>query len=466
MMRLALYLSLAAAVFAGCGSQPSESSADRPPNFIVIFADDLGYGDLGAYGDPTIATPNLDRMAAEGQKWTNFYVGACVCTPSRAALLTGRLPIRNGMLHDRIRVLFPESYGGLQQSEVTIAEVLKQKDYATAAVGKWHLGHLPEFLPMQQGFDSYFGIPYSNDMDRVPTSPRGRAAFRDPKSEYWNVPLMRNEEILERPAQQETITKRYTEEALKFIRKSKDKPFFLYFAQTMVHVPLFASDKFLRKSRRGLYGDTIEEIDWSVGQILDTLRELDLDERTMVVFTSDNGPWLSFDQHGGSAGMLREGKGSTWEGGMREPGIFWWPGKIKPGTIHDMGATMDFLPTIAKFAGVKAPTDRILDGYDLSGVLTKHEKSPRNEVIYYRGTSVWAARMGPWKAHFKTKSGYRRDAILEHDPPLLYNLNHDPREKFDLAAENGRVIEDIKTMVADHVNSVKPVENQIARINR
>ncbi len=285
---------LTAALLAGwslVGAGAAAERADRP-NVVIVFCDDLGYGDLGCYGHPTIRTPNLDRMAQEGQKWTNFYAAASVCTPSRAALLTGRLPIRNGMASDRRRVLFPDSAGGLPPDEVTIAEALKPLGYATACVGKWHLGHLPQYLPTRQGFDSYFGIPYSNDMDRVADSPKGREAFWDPKIEYWNVPLMRDERIVERPADQNTITKRYAEESVAFLRKNRDRPFFLYLAHSMPHVPLFTSDEFRGTSLRGLYGDVIEEIDWSVGRVLDTLRELKLDRKTLVVFTSDNGPWL------------------------------------------------------------------------------------------------------------------------------------------------------------------------------
>ena len=362
----------AAGVALGSWSCPLAALAgersQRKPNFVIIFADDLGYGDLGCYGHPSIRTPNLDRMAAEGQRWTDFYVGASVCTPSRAALLTGRLPIRNGMCSDRRRVLFPDSAKGLPASEVTLAEALKPRGYTTAAIGKWHLGHLPQYLPTNNGFDSYFGIPYSNDMDRV-GGPRGDAAFFDPKVEYWNVPLMRDEEIIERPANQNTITKRYVEEAVQFIEKSKDKPFFLYLAHSLPHVPLFTSDEFRDTSPRGLYGDVVEEIDAGVGRILKTLKDQGIAENTYVVFTSDNGPWLTYKQHGGSAGLLREGKGSTYEGGMREPCIMWWPGTIKPAEINDIGATMDLYTTMIKLAGGEVPTDRVVDGLDLRPVL-------------------------------------------------------------------------------------------------
>jgi arylsulfatase A len=289
-------------------------SASRPPNFVVIFCDDLGYGDVGSFGNPTIRTPNLDRMAAEGQRWTSFYAADSVCTPSRSALLTGRLPIRTGMFSDTRRVLFPDSAGGLPSSEITIAELLKTRGYATAAVGKWHLGHLPEYLPTKQGFDSYFGIPYSNDMDATfKFSSRDEYVnfMKNPKREYWNVPLMLNEQVVERPADQTTITRRYTDEAIKFIGANRNRPFFLYLAHSMPHMPLFRSKDFENKSARGLYGDVIEELDANIGRVLDTLRRLKLERDTLVIFTSDNGPWALFDEQGGSAGLLRGAKGGT-----------------------------------------------------------------------------------------------------------------------------------------------------------
>lgn len=433
-------------------------AADRPPNVIVVFADDLGYGDLGCFGHPTIRTPHLDRMAAEGMRFTQFYAGASVCTPSRAALLTGRLPIRNGMCSDKRRVLFPNSGGGIPETEVTLAEALRERGYATAAVGKWHLGHLPQFLPTNNGFDSYFGIPYSNDMDRVGgKGPKGRDVFLEPKAEYWNVPLMRDEKIVERPADQTTITKRYSEEAVTFIEANREKPFFLYLAHNLPHIPLFASDDFLGTSPRGLFGDVVEEIDHGVGMILDTLRKHDLDENTIVWFTSDNGPWLPFGTHGGSAGLLREGKGSTWEGGMREPTLAWWPGTIPPGTVTtELGSTMDIYTTSIKMAGGKVPSDRIVDGVDLQPVLTGMGRSPRDSVIYYRGTRIWAVRKGPWKVHYETRSGYRND-YQKHDPPLLFHLEHDPSEKHDVAKDHPEVVEEIAKLVAEHeAKLVKP----------
>jgi arylsulfatase A len=459
-------LGLAAAAAAVPGSrnllgQSTDRGNGKRPNFIIIFADDLGYGDLACFGHPTIHTPNLDRMAAEGQKWTNFYVGASVCTPSRAALLTGRLPIRSGMCSNKRRVLFPDSAGGLPKSEVTLAEALKPQGYATGCIGKWHLGHLPQYLPTNNGFDSYFGIPYSNDMDRV--GGEGRKAFWDPKVEYWNVPLMRDEKIVERPANQNTLIKRYTDEAVRFIEEKKDRPFFLYLAHNLPHVPLFCSDEFRNTSRRGLYGDVVEEIDAGVGRILATLRREKLAENTFVVFTSDNGPWLIFNQLGGSAGLLREGKGCTYEGGMREPCVMWWPGKIKPAVVQEMGATMDLYTTIIKLAGAEVPPDRVVDGLDLRPVLFGTGPSPRHTMFYYRGTELYAVRKGPYKAHFITHSGYRGDKPVKHDPPVLYNHEHDPSEKYNIAKDRPDVIADILNEVKRHRATLTPAEDQLAK---
>ena len=432
---------------AGAGGAGAAASAPRRPNIILILADDLGYGDLGVYGHPTIQTPRLDRMAAEGMKFTQFYAAASVCTPSRAALMTGRLPIRSGLT----RVLFPHSKVGMPAEEITIAEALRERGYATAAIGKWHLGHLPQFLPTNHGFDSYFGIPYSNDMDRV-GGPEGRAAFLEPRFEYWNVPLMRDTQIVERPADQRTITRRYTEEAVRFIREHRDQPFFLYLAHNLPHVPLFASDRFLGSSARGLYGDVVQEIDWSVGQVLDVLRELDLEERTLVFFTSDNGPWLAYDDHGGSAGLLRDGKGTTWEGGMRVPAIAWWPGTVPAGTVRtQVTSNLDIFPTALALAGGELPRDRIIDGRSLLPLLRGESKAEVREFFpYYRNDELYAARVGPWKAHFITRdlAGGATDPV-EHEIPKLYNLDVDPSEKYNVAEDHPEVIAKIRRAVEE-----------------
>lgn len=417
------------------------AAADRPPNFVIIFADDLGYGDLGCYGHPTIRTPNLDRMAAEGMRFTQFYSAGEVCTPSRAALMTGRLPIRSGMCSDNPRVLFPSSAGGIPDGEVTLGEALKARGYATMCVGKWHLGHLPQYLPTKHGFDGYFGIPYSNDMK--PT------------------PLMRNEQTVEEPAVQETLTPRYTEEAVRFIKANRDKPFFLYFAHTFPHVPLHASARYKGTSPRGLYGDVVEELDWSVGHVLQTLRELGLAQNTLVFFTSDNGPWLTQRQNGGSAGLLRDGKGSTWEGGMREPGIAWWPGRIKAGQVTTaLAGTMDLFPTFVRLAGGEIPKDRVLDGVDMGPVLFGTGPGNRNIHFYYRGQRLMAVRKGPWKAHLITQDGYGKN-IETHDPPLLFQLEQDPSERFDVAKEHPDVVADLLAEIERHKATVQPVKCQL-----
>lgn len=449
----------------GDEASAGSSAPPRLPNLVIIFADDMGYGDIAGWGHPTIHTPQLDRMAAEGQKWTSFYVAASVCTPSRAGLMTGRLPIRSGMCSDTRRVLFPDSAGGLPADEITIAEILSDRGYATACVGKWHLGHLPPYLPTCQGFDQYFGVPYSNDMDRVASAPPGRQAFLDPQISFWNVPLMKNSEVIERPADQTTLTRRYTEEAVRFIQANRDKPFFLYLAHTMPHVPLFRSPEFAGRSLRGLYGDVIEEIDWSVGQILKTLREAGLAEDTWVVFTSDNGPWLSYEEQGGSAGLLRNGKGSTWEGGMRVPCVMWWPGRIPAGSVvREIGSTLDILPTAARLAGADVLQDRTLDGFDIRPAMFGTGPSPRNHMFFYRGTQLYAARLGPYKAHFITEEPYGGNTNRQvHEPPLLFHLEIDPGEHWNIASAHPEVITEIRELVARHQAELKPGEPQLDR---
>ena len=460
----------AAAALAMLNQTAARVVAAEKPNFVVIFCDDLGYGDLGCFGHPTIRTPHLDRMAIEGQRWTNFYVGACVCTPSRAALLTGRLPIRNGMMSAKRRVLFPDSKGGLPDSEMTIAELLKSAGYATAAVGKWHLGHLPQSLPTAHGFDTYWGIPSSNDMDALQGFPNYSQTARKDANYYapieqYNVPIIHDTTEVERPANQHTITRRYTEKAIEFIKDHREEPFFVYLAHNLPHIPLYAGEEHLGKSRRGIFGDVIEEIDAGVGKIVSTLQELNLDKNTLVVFTSDNGPWLPFHTHGGSAGLLREGKGSTFEGGMREPTLFWWPGTLEPGVQMEMGATMDLLPTFCTLAGVAPPSDRTLDGYDLTPVLMgETDTSPRDRVFYWREEQLYAVRVGPWKAHFITQGCYGiGPKRQEHETPELYHLEHDPSEKYNIADLHPEQLEMLQAIAEEHRQSIEPMENQLIK---
>jgi arylsulfatase A len=447
-----------------------EARAAQKPNFVVIFADDLGYGDLGSFGHPSIRTPNLDRMAVEGQRWTSFYVGASVCTPSRAALMTGRLPIRNGMMSAQSRVLFPNSEGGLPASEITIAELLKEQGYATAAIGKWHLGHLPQYLPTAHGFDTYWGVPYSNDMDALAGFPGyGKESARDAHYaatiQQYNVPILRDTDVVERPADQNTLTSRYADKAIEFIGAHRDQPFFVYLAHNLPHIPLFAGKDFRGGSRRGLFGDVVEEIDAGVGRIVATLKELGLDRNTLVVFTSDNGPWLPFKTHGGSAGLLRQGKGTTYEGGMREPTIFWWPGKIVPKVQMEMGTTMDLLPTFCALAGAATPQDRTLDGYDLSPLLLgSAEKGPRDTVFYWREEKLFAVREGPWKAHFITEGCYGvGDKREVHAIPELYQLEQDPSEKYNVASLHPDVVARLKGVSERHKATLTPVTNQLEK---
>jgi arylsulfatase A-like enzyme len=368
--------------------------ASRPPNFVVIFMDDMGYGDLGCYGNVVHRTPNIDRMAAEGMRFTDFYVTSGVCTPSRSSLMTGCYPRRVDM-HVNARppgsvgrqVLFPVAEKGLDPEEVTIAEALRAVGYATACVGKWHLGDQEPFLPTRQGFDYYFGIPYSNDMDRP----------------YCPLPLMRNEEVIEAPVDQSTITRRYTEEAIDFIVDNRDRPFFLYLPHTMVHNPLYASESFRGKSKNGAYGDAVEEVDWSTGAIMDCLKDLKIDRQTLIVFLSDNG---AASRWGGTNRPLSGWKGSTMEGGMRIPAIFWWPETVPPSEIRTTPATtMDILPTFCALSGAEVPDDRIIDGHDISEMIKGHvAEQPREPFYYYQLEQLQAVRSGRWKLHLPLDS--------------------------------------------------------------
>lgn len=460
-------LRLLLAAFAACLVLSAKAAEPARPNIVIIFADDLGWGDLGCYGHPNIRTPHLDRMAAEGMRFTEFYSAAEVCTPSRAALLTGRYPIRSGMCHDQFRVLRSRSLGQLPDSEITLAEALKSRGYATGCIGKWHLG-VPQFNPgghpRRHGFDFYFGLPHSNDMDPTPIAPKGAGKLAEQRAEWWNAPLYRDDQIIERPAEQTTLTRRYTDEAVKFIQRNKAKPFFLYFPHTFPHTPLFASKDFAGKSPRGIYGDVVEELDASVGKVLDTLRAEKLAENTLVFFTSDNGPWLIMNQQGGSAGLLREGKGSTWEGGMRVPGIAWWPGKIKPTVQRTMASTMDLFPTSLRLAGADVPSDRPIDGLDIRPLLFGTGTVQRDAYFFYRGTRLMAARMGDYKAHFMTQAAYGQPKHEEHTPPLLFNLKVDASETFNVATNHPAVLAQITAAVEKHKAALQPAPSQLVEV--
>jgi arylsulfatase A-like enzyme len=404
----------------------AKEKSGRKPNIVIVLADDLGYGDLGCFGNPSIRTPNLDRMCAEGVKFTNFCSTSSLCTPSRAALLTGRYPIRSGL----VRVLLPGEQFGISSEEITLAQVLKGQGYATGCVGKWHLGDLPEYRPRRHGFDSYYGLLYSNDMDE---------GFIKSKMPY-RLSLYRNEEVIEVPVTQPTLTPRYTAQAKAFIQQNRNMPFFLYLAHTFPHWPWFASGTFKGKSRRDIYGDVVEEIDWSMGELLATLKETGLERDTLVVFTSDNGaPGM---RGAGSNAPFRGYKASTWEGGFREPFLARWPGRIPAGSVClDPACTMDLFTTSARLAGAGVPADRPIDGQDMAPALFGAGPSPRKEFYYFDSpfnsqTQLCAVRSGSWKLHFrKAKSG----EVPSFEPIELYNLDRDCAESLNLLKEEPRL---------------------------
>lgn len=419
--------------------------ADNPPNVIIVFTDDQGYGDLSCYGHPTIHTPHLDRLAAQGVKLTQFYVASPVCSPSRAALLTGCYPKRVGMQR---HVIFPNYDYGLHTDEVTIADMLKQAGYATGMFGKWHLGHRPGLMPTDQGFDTYFGVPYSNDMSTF---------HRGANTNYkYNLPLMRDNEVIEWEPDQRLLTKQCTEEAVAFIEANQDGPFFVYVPHSMPHIPLYASEDFVGTSPRGLYGDVIEEIDWSVGQLVETLERLGLRENTLILFTSDNGPWLRFNADGGTAGPLRGGKGTNWEGGQRVPFIASWPAQIDPGTVNrQLTTAMDLLPTIAAITGAALP-DVKLDGVNLFEILTgQTEDAPRDTFLYYTSRGELAGiRQGSYKLLF--------------NGPELFNVETDISEQWNLAqdqpervAELRALAQSLDTEIAENARPVRKVQETL-----
>ena len=395
-----LFLMLAA----WCSVSLSAKTDTNPPNVVVIFMDDMAYADIGPFGAKNFPTPHLDRMAKEGRKFTDFYVTQAVCSASRAGLLTGCYNVRVGILG----ALGPKSTHGINSREITLAELCKQRGYATACFGKWHLGHHKEFLPLQHGFDEYFGIPYSNDM--WPYHPGVRHLPMAERLKKWpHLPLIEGNQVINPKVtgkDQEQITTQLTERSVRFIEKNKGKPFFLYVPHPMVHVPLYVSDKFKGKSKAGLFGDVMMEVDWSVGQILETLRKYKLDKNTLVIFTSDNGPWLSYGDHAGSAGPLREGKGTMFDGGCRESALMWWPGTIPAGSECTTPAmTIDLLPTVAELIGARLPRHPI-DGKSIVHLLKgTSDTSPHEAYYFYYGRQLQAIRMGKWKLHFP--HGYR-----------------------------------------------------------
>ncbi len=419
----------------------------RQPNVVLIFADDLGYADIGSFASEPLGykTPNLDRMAKEGIRLTNFYVTQAVCSASRAALLTGCYSNRVG-IHG---ALDHRANYGINTAETTLAEVFKSRDYATAIYGKWHLGHLPQFLPTRHGFDEYFGLPYSNDM--WPNHPLN-------KNYYPDLPLIENEKVIQLMPDQTQLTTWYTERAVRFIEKNKDKPFFLYLPHSMPHVPLFVSDKFKGKTARGLFGDVIEELDWSVGQVLATLKRLKLDDNTLVIFTSDNGPWLSYGNHAGSAKPLREGKGTEFDGGVRVPFVARWPGKIAAGSVsREPVMTIDLLPTLAKLIGTEIPKDRIIDGRDVWPILSDRKaKSPHDALYFYYGRELQAVRAGKWKLHLPHSYRFIETPGADGKPGKdtypkielsLFDLEADIGEKTNLADKHPEVVKQLMVFV-------------------
>jgi arylsulfatase len=428
------------------------------PNIVLIFMDDMGYGDIAVNGALDYQTPNIDRLAAEGMRFTNFLTAQAVCSASRAGLLTGCYPNRIGISG----ALMPYHKTGINASETTIAELLKQKGYATAIVGKWHLGHLKPFLPLQHGFDEYFGLPYSNDM--WPYFFDGKPATADQfMHQYPPLPLIKNNDKLEEINTldgQAQLTQRYTQQAVQFIQKNKKKPFFLYLPHSMPHVPIAASAKFKGKSQQGTYGDVVMEIDWSVGEIMRALQANGLDKNTLVIFTSDNGPWLNFGNHAGSAGGFREGKGTTFEGGHRVPCVMRWQGVIPAGVVcNKLTSTIDLFPTVASICGLPLPAQRI-DGVDILPLLQgKTDVSPRKYFYYYYDrNNLKAVRRDDWKLVLPhTSRTYEKDLpgsdgfpgkAPENNPIALglYDLRRDPGERYDISAQHPEIVAELQKL--------------------
>ena len=431
---------------------PVRISATESFNLIVIFIDDLGYADIGAFGETKYPTPHLDQMAREGMKFTDFVSSTAVCSASRAALMTGCYHRRVGIAG----ALFPQSRIGINPDETTIAEIAKSAGYSTACFGKWHLGHRTEFLPLQHGFDKYFGLPYSNDMWPVPPGSHSIPPGADRKKGYPDLPLYEDNEIFDPNVtadDQKQLTTQYTNRAVQFIDDNADKPFFLYVPHSMVHVPLYVSDKFAGKSGAGLFGDVMMEVDWSVGQILGAVRRNEIAKKTLVVFASDNGPWLNYGDHAGSAAPLREGKGTMWEGGYRGPTLFWWPGRIPAGSQCDeLASTIDILPTFASLIGQPLP-DRKIDGHDIRSLMYGLDSvSPHDEFyLYYGGGQLQGVRDRRWKLvlphRYRTldgRVGGTSGKSVKYDHKMtgteLYDLKADVGEKNNVFDQHPEVV--------------------------
>ena len=416
------------------------AAAARPPNFVIFLADDLGYGDLSCYGNRNFTTPQLDRMAAEGTRLTEFYAMP-TCTPARASLLTGRYPIRSGM----VRVLLPREHFGVPSTEITLAEALKPRAYRTACIGKWHLGDLPQYRPNRHGFDFFYGLLYSNDMTVAFDLPRLR--------------LYRNNQVIESPVDQSTLTKRYTEQAMQFIKENREHPFLLYLPYTMPHVPISASEQFRGKSHYSPYGDAVQEIDWSVGQVLDCLKDNALEENTLTIFTSDNGPKLNTRFPAGSSGILRGGKSTSWEGGVRVPCILRWPTRVPANQVRPgISCLMDLFTSCVELSDVKLPDDRPIDGKDLVPFLQDPSLVVHSEFYYYFGVHLCAVRAEQWKLHFmKREYGQNRKPgpLVNCVPEELYNLANDPGESREVAKEHPDIVEALRGMASDFQALIK-----------
>ena len=423
------------------------------PNFIIIFADDLGYGDLGSYGHPTIKTPHLDQMAREGMRFTQFYVGSSICTPSRAALLTGKLPVQTGMYGKR-SVLFPDNAGGLDPKEVTIASALKKNGYKTACVGKWHLGHLKKYMPLNHGFDSFYGIPYSNDM-------RPESKWDYARNNFPPLPFLDDYDTVGVSLDQGNFIEMFTQRSIDFLHQNKNNPFFLYLAHTAPHTPLVLTDENKDLSMRGAYGDVVEEIDRSVGNILKVLKELDIAKNTFVIFTSDNGPWGWANINGGSSGLLKGNKGSVYEGGYRVPAIAWMPGRIPEVTTTALASTLDFFPTLVSLAGGEYEK-KFLDGVDIRKTFFENS-NVRTDVHYYRQDTLIALRHNEWKMYIKDPNPWD-DGPTQKDMPLLYNVEHDPSEKYNIVKENKEIVKVLNDLASKHIQSVLKTPSQYDEI--